>query len=117
MFLCAAARYPSSSLIITWVNNNLAPDHKRSVGMPLFLSISNISGAISSQIYPAWDGPRYMMGNSVSLAAALTQCAGVVGVWFLLKRRDQKKERLLAEGLTENGHEGEDRGLEFRYTL
>ncbi|VUC31689.1 unnamed protein product [Clonostachys rosea] len=117
MFMCAAGIYPCNALIITWVNNNLAPDHKRSIGMPLFLSISNISGIVSSQIYPGWDGPRYIIGNSCSVAAACSISMLTVVVWFLLRRRDQKKEKMIAEGVAENGYEGEDRGLNFRYKL
>lgn len=117
MFMCAGGIYPYNALILTWVTNNLAPDYKRSVGMPLFTSLANISGAVSSQIYPAWDGPRYMMGNSVSLGMESVACFGVFFVWLLLRRRDQKKDKLIAEGVEDNGHAGEDRGLDFKYTL
>ncbi|KAK2008590.1 hypothetical protein LZ32DRAFT_685052, partial [Colletotrichum eremochloae] len=117
MFFCAAGIYPCNALVITWINNDLAPDHKRSVGHPLFLSISNASGIISSQIYPAWDGPRYIMGNSASVAAACSIAVLTVVVWHMLRRRDQEKERLIAEGVPGNGYEGTDRGLTFRYKL
>ncbi|KAL4943639.1 hypothetical protein BDV06DRAFT_221091 [Aspergillus oleicola] len=117
MFLCAGGIYPYNALLLTWVTNNLAPDYKRSVGMPLFTSLANISGAISSQIYPSWGGPRYIMGNSVSLGMEAIACLGVAAVWLLLKRRDQVKEKLLARGVQDNEFSGEDRGLEFRYTL
>ncbi|KAL5343216.1 major facilitator superfamily domain-containing protein [Aspergillus crustosus] len=117
MFMCAGGIYPYNALLLTWVSNNLAPDYKRAVGVPLFTSLANISGAISSQIYPSWDGPRYVMGNSVSLGMESIACFGVVFVYFLLKKRDQKKEKLLAQGVENNGYLGEDRGLDFRYTL
>ncbi|KAL4947599.1 major facilitator superfamily domain-containing protein [Aspergillus filifer] len=117
MFLCAGGIYPYNALLLTWVTNNLAPDYKRSVGMPLFTSLANISGAISSQIYPSWEGPRYIMGNSVSLGMEGVACLGVGSVWMLLRARDKRKERLLGQGVSDNGFEGEDRGLGFRYTL
>ena len=59
--------YPYNTLILTWVTNNLHNEHVRSVGIPLLISIANISGVASSQIYPATHKPRYTMGNSVSL--------------------------------------------------
>ncbi|KAF2168368.1 hypothetical protein M409DRAFT_53058 [Zasmidium cellare ATCC 36951] len=117
MFLCAAGIYPYNAIMFTWLLNNLSPDWKRSVGAPLFASLANISGVISSQIYPSSDSPRYLMGNAVSLAMEAVACGGVLFVWLLLKRRDQKKERMLAEGDIDNGYGGEDRGLQFRYAL
>lgn len=39
--------------------NNLKPNYKRSVGIPLFASLAKISGLVSSQIYPSTDGSRY----------------------------------------------------------
>lgn len=100
-----------------WVSNTLAPDDKRSVGIPLFASLANISGVVASQIYPATDGPRYLMGNAVSLAMEAFACGGILAVWFLLSRRDKIKAKLEAEGVEDNGYAGEDRGLGFRYTL
>lgn len=117
MFLCAAGIYPYNAIMFTWLLNNLSPDWKRSVGAPLFASLANISGVISSQIYPSSDSPRYLMGNAISLAMEAVACGGVVLVWLLLKRRDQNKERMLAAGHVDNGYAGEDRGLEFRYAL
>lgn len=117
MFLCAAGIYPYNAIIFTWLLNNLSPDWKRSVGAPLFASLANISGVISSQIYPSSDSPRYLMGNAVSLAMEAVACGGVVFVWLLLRRRDQQKERMLADGRDDNGYAGEDRGLKFRYAL
>ena len=117
MFMCAAGIYPYNALIFTWVLNNVSPDWKRSVAAPLFASLANISGVVSSQIYPSSDSPRYLKGNAISLAMEAIACGGVGLVWLLLKRRDQKKERLLAEGKVDNGFGEEDRGLKFRYAL
>ena len=116
MFLCGAGIYSYNATLLTWVANNLAPDYKRSVGIPLFASLANISGTISSQIYPSTDAPRYLKGNAISLAMEAMACGGVVLVWYLLKRRDQRKERLIAEGARDNGFD-DDRGLKFRYAL
>lgn len=117
MFLCAAGIYPYNALIFTWVLNNLSPDWKRSVGAPLFASLANLSGVVSSQIYPSSDSPRYLKGNAISLAMEAIACGGVPLVWLLLKRREQAKERALREGKADNGYGEEDRGLKFRYAL
>ncbi|KAK9367291.1 major facilitator superfamily domain-containing protein [Lipomyces kononenkoae] len=116
MFICVSGIYSFSCLIITWVATNLIPDYKRSVGLPFFESIGNLSGLVSSQLYPGKDGPRYVMGNAVSasmeaVAAVLVGCA-----WLLLRKRNAKKDKLIAEGATTNGMEG-DMALDFKYCL
>jgi predicted MFS family arabinose efflux permease len=117
MFLCAAGIYPYNATLLTWVSNNLAPDDKRSVGIPLFASLANISGAVASQIYPSSDGPRYVKGNSISLGMEAFACGGILAIWLMLARRDKVKAKLEAEGVEDNGYGSEDRGLGFRYTL
>lgn len=52
--------YSYNTLMATWVANNLKPDYKRSVGLALYFSFANISGAVAGQIYPATDSPRYV---------------------------------------------------------
>ncbi|KAL6251349.1 hypothetical protein RBB50_001557 [Rhinocladiella similis] len=116
MFLCAAGIYPYNTMLLTWVSNNLKPDYKRSVGIPLFASLANISGLISSQIYPSSDGPRYVMGNAVSLGMEAAAMFGIVVIYLLLRYRNNQKEKLIAQGATENGKQG-DRALDFKYIL
>ncbi|KFY79984.1 hypothetical protein V499_01090 [Pseudogymnoascus sp. VKM F-103] len=102
MFLVASSIYIFNYLVLTWISINLALDYKRSVSIPIFVSVANVSGVLSSNIYPATDAPRYIIRNSVSLA--------------LLRSCNMKKEKLIADGETENGKEG-DRGLYFKYLL
>ena len=108
--------YPISTLAVTWISTNLSPDSKRAIGMPLAYSIGNISNVVSSQLYPTEQGPRYVQGNAVS--AGLTVVAGLLygSCWLLLWRRNAKKAKLLAEGATTNGLEG-DQSLESMYIL
>jgi len=108
--------YAYNCILLTWVSNNLKPDYKRSVGVPLFASLANISGLVSSQIYPATDGPRYIMGNSVSLGMETIACVGIGAVYLLLKRRNMEKQKLINQGITNNGKFG-DQGLDFVYAL
>jgi hypothetical protein len=100
----------------TWISTNLAPDYKRSIALPLFISIANLSGIVSSQIYPASGAPRYVSGNAISLAMACMALIFVCIVFLLLRSRNMKKTKLIAEGATENGMPG-DRALDFTYSL
>ncbi|SMY19277.1 unnamed protein product [Zymoseptoria tritici ST99CH_1A5] len=103
-------------VLVTWITNNLSPDSKRAVGMPFAYSIANLSNLVSSQLYPSQQGPRYVQGNAVS--AGLTVVAGFLydACWVLLRRRNMKKAKLIAEGATNNGLEG-DQSLDSMYVL
>lgn len=108
--------FPTSTLVVSWVAGTLAPDDKRAFGMPFASSIGNLSNFVSSQLYPTQQGPRYIQGNAVS--AGLTVVAGFLysSCWILSRRRNMKKEKLVAEGATTNGLEG-DMALDHRYIL
>lgn len=116
MFLCAVGIFPFNCLMLTWMTSNLAPDYKRSVGVPFAATIANISGILSGQIYPATDGPRYVSGNAVSLGLEFVAFCGVVSIYFLLRSRNKKKEAIMASGVESNGKEG-DASLQFKYVL
>jgi hypothetical protein len=108
--------FPISTLAVTWIATNLSPDDKRAIGMPVAYSIANISALVSSQLYPDQQGPRYIMGNAIS--AGLTVVAAFLygGCWLLLKRRNAKKAKLIADGATTNGLQG-DMSLDSMYIL
>lgn len=105
-----------TSDVIRWVSNNLAPDSKRTVAMPLVLSFTLVSGVMSSQIYPTKDAPRYMMGNAISLSGTVAAFLAASGLWIIWRRRNARKNKLIAEGATENGYE-DDRAIGFKYAL
>jgi len=108
--------YPISTLAVTWIATNLSPDSKRAIGMPLAYSIANISAVVSSQLYPSQQGPRYIQGNAVS--AGLTVVAAFLygSCWLLLYRRNAKKAKMITDGATTNGLEG-DQSLDSMYIL
>lgn len=116
MFILVLGIYSFSCLMMTWVATSLVPDYKRSIGLPIFASIGNCSGLVSGQLYPSKHAPRYIMGNSVSAGLEVIAAIFVVATWFLLRRRNQQKEKMIAEGATSNGF-NDDRGLDFKYIL
>jgi hypothetical protein len=84
--------------------------------MPLVFSIADVSSMVAAQLYPTEQGPRYIQGNSVSAGLTVVAAALYGASWLLLRRRNAAKEKLLAEGATTNGLEG-DRSLETMYIL
>jgi MFS family permease len=116
MFILVLGIYAFSCLMMTWVATTLCPDYKRAIGLPIFASIGNCSGMVSGQLYPPSQAPRYIMGNSLSAGLEFVAAIFVVATWFLLRRRNQKKEKMIAEGATTNGFT-DDRALDFKYIL
>lgn len=56
------------------------------------------------------------MGNAISLATEAAAAVGVVIIWFVLRRRNQQKAKLLAQGVSDNGLKG-DKALDFEYIM
>lgn len=102
--------------MVAWVANNIKPDHKRSVALPLMISIANISGIAASQVYPSTTAPRFIMGNAVSLSMEFCASCGIVVIWLILRSRNKVKAQQRAEGITNNGEIG-DKSLDFEYIL
>jgi hypothetical protein len=108
--------YPISTLVVAWMGTNLSPDNKRAFGLPFFYSIGNLSLLVSSQLYPSTQGPRYVQGNAVSAGLEVVAAALYLCSWLILRRRNAQKKKLISEGATTNGKEG-DQALEFTYGL
>jgi MFS family permease len=116
MFILACGVYSISTLLVTWIATSLSNDTKRSVALPVFYSIGNLSGLVSSQLYPSQQGPRYVMGNAISAGLEFVAALLFISVWLLLRRRNQQKQELIAKGAKTNGKEG-DQALDFVYPL
>jgi MFS family permease len=116
MFILVLGVFSISTLAVTWIATNLGPDDKRAFGLPFAYSLGNISNLVSSQLYPTSQGPRYVTGNAVS--AGLTVVAAFLygSCWLLLRNRNQKKAKMIAEGATTNGLKG-DKSLDSMYIL
>jgi MFS family permease len=116
MFILVLGVYSVSCLMITWMATNLVPDYKRSVGLPIFCSIGNCSGLVAGQLYPKTQGPRYVKGNGISAGLEVVSVLFIFLTWLLLRNRNAKKQKMIAEGATTNGLEG-DKALDFEYIL
>jgi hypothetical protein len=84
--------------------------------MPTVFTMADISSMVSSQLYPSTQKPRYIQGNAVSAGLTCIAAFLYTASWFMLKRRNIKKAKLLAEGSTTNNLEG-DRSLDTMYML
>ncbi len=104
------------TVCLSWIALNLAPDYKRSMGVPLQNMLGSTAGVLASQIYPGSQGPRYISGNAISLSMEVVALIGVVCMYTLLRYRNAQKQKLRDQGVESNGKIG-DRALDFDYLL
>ncbi|RIB28648.1 major facilitator superfamily domain-containing protein [Gigaspora rosea] len=61
-FFCTAGVSTASPLAIAWVSSIFSiPHDKRAIALAMYLAFANISGVVSSMLYPTNDGPRYLI--------------------------------------------------------
>ncbi|CAG8465060.1 16277_t:CDS:2 [Acaulospora colombiana] len=67
-FLCSSGVWTMSPIMLTWVADIFPfPHEKRLIAQAMVLTLSNISGIISSNLYPSRDAPSYRKNNPFHL--------------------------------------------------
>ncbi|KAK0214779.1 MFS general substrate transporter [Armillaria fumosa] len=67
VYLATCGIYPVVPNTIAWMSNNVEGSYKRSVSLAMVISIGNINGAVSSNVYRSKDKPRYILGHGLVL--------------------------------------------------
>lgn len=96
---------------------NCAPDGKRAASLGILLTLTNIGGVISGQIYQSGAGPKFILGHAWSLGSL---AIAWIGWWFiraLYIRREAGKDKALADGYSGSTEVVTDRSPEFRYQI
>ncbi|KAL7619563.1 hypothetical protein AAE478_010104 [Parahypoxylon ruwenzoriense] len=121
-FLVATGLYVIVGLPLAWLPNNTPRYGKRTTANGMQLTSGNAAGIMSSFIYPSTDGPRYIVGNAVSLSlVGMGACIyGFLWYWFARenKKRDggfmkPEHESLSEDELAELG----DDSPRYKYTI
>ncbi|KAK7963769.1 hypothetical protein PG988_010743 [Apiospora saccharicola] len=97
-YLIATACYICTGGNIAWLSGNCAPDGKRAASLGILLTLTNIGGVVSGQIYYSNAAPAYTLGHAWSLG-----CLGFAWcMWWIIRfvyvRRQSRKEQLLDDG-------------------
>ena len=101
----------------TWLSGNCAPDGKRAASLGILLTLTNIGGVVSGQIYQSNAAPAFTLGHAWSLGClGFAWCGWWVVRWVYI-RRETEKEKLLAEGEAPSPVEYTDRALDFKYQI
>jgi len=100
-----------------WLSVNCAPDGKRAASLGILLTLTNIGGVISGQIYQSGAGPAFTLGHAWSLGSLSIAWLGWWVVRLIYKRRQASKNRAPSEGMVvvEGGYT--DRAPDFKYQI
>ncbi|KAH8712127.1 major facilitator superfamily domain-containing protein [Phaeosphaeriaceae sp. PMI808] len=110
-FLCTGGN-------ITWLSANCAPDGKRAASLGILLTLTNIGGVVSGQIYQSNAAPNYTLGHAWSLGCLAFAWCGWWIVRAMYKRRETRKDKKIAAGyVIPEGMTFTDREPDFRYQI
>ncbi|KAF7547091.1 hypothetical protein G7046_g9113 [Stylonectria norvegica] len=109
-FLCTGGN-------IAWLSCNCAGDGKRAASLGILLTLTNIGGIVSGQIYQSKEAPKFTLGHAWSLGCL---AFAWIGWWFvraLYIRREAGKAKAISEGVVVPRGELTDRSPEFKYQI
>ncbi|KAI1139216.1 DNA-repair protein rad2 [Hypoxylon sp. FL0543] len=106
-FLVATGLYVTVGLPLAWLPNNTPRYGKRTTANGMQLTSGNAAGIMSSFIYPNTDGPRYIVGNAVSLSLVGMSACIYGFLWFWFARENRKREEGPLQAIHENLSEDE----------
>jgi len=117
-YLIATACFLCTGGNITWLSANCAPDGKRAASLGILLTLTNIGGVVSGQIYQSNAAPKYTLGHAWSLGCLAFAWCGWWIVRAMYRRREKRKDVKLARGYTmPAGKQYTDREPDFRYQI
>ncbi|GAB7349594.1 hypothetical protein MBLNU459_g0283t1 [Dothideomycetes sp. NU459] len=114
-YLIATACFLCTGTNIAWLSMNCAPDGKRAGSVGILLTLTNIGGVVSGQIYQIKAAPAYTLGHAWSLGCLVFAWFGWWIVRWIYMKREAWKDKVLAEGSTVEPTEYTDRAPGFRY--
>jgi len=117
-YLIATACFLCTGGNITWLSANCAPDGKRAASLGILLTLTNIGGVVSGQIYQSNAAPKYALGHAWSLGCLAFAWCGWWIVRAMYRRREKRKDVKLDQGYTMPvGKQYTDREPDFRYQI
>ncbi|KAB2103187.1 putative transporter [Alternaria gaisen] len=117
-YLIATACFLCTGGNITWLSANCAPDGKRAASLGILLTLTNIGGVVSGQIYQSNAAPKYTLGHAWSLGCLAFAWCGWWIIRAIYKRREKRKDTKLARGYSMPAERRyTDREPDFRYQI
>ncbi|RYN86105.1 putative transporter [Alternaria tenuissima] len=117
-YLIATACFLCTGGNITWLSANCAPDGKRAASLGILLTLTNVGGVVSGQIYQSNAAPKYTLGHAWSLGCLAFAWCGWWIIRAIYKRREKRKDAKLARAYSmPAGKQYTDREPDFRYQI
>lgn len=110
IFCCAGGNF-------AWLSCNTAPEGKRAATVGITLTLTNIGGIISGQIYILDQAPQFQVGHACSLACIILAVIGWTFLSVLFSRREAWKAQARTEGFVREGSEISDRDPSYKYQI
>lgn len=105
-FLVTMGLYVAVGIPIAWLPSNNPRYGKRTTATALQLTIGNCAGIMSSFLYPAAEGPRFVRGHAVSLSMVAFAMVVYAVMWWVFSRENMKRRNgerdSRIEGLSEH---------------
>ncbi|KIM90410.1 hypothetical protein PILCRDRAFT_812146 [Piloderma croceum F 1598] len=93
VYLAACGIYPIIPNTVAWVSNNVEGSYKRSVSLAMVISLGNINGAVSSNVYRARDQPWYRLGHGLVLMYVGIGIIASTTYLLLLRAENARRDR------------------------
>lgn len=100
-FLVALGLYVAVGIPIAWLPSNSPRYGKRTTATALQLSTGNCAGIMSSFLYPAEEGPRFVRGHAVSLSMVGFAMVVYAVMWWYFSRENKKRRNGERDGKVE----------------
>ncbi|CAF3000405.1 unnamed protein product [Rotaria sp. Silwood2] len=94
LILATGGLSPCISTSIAFLSGNTSPQTKRATALAFMISVGNIGGVISGQIYRTQDAPRFILGHAVNLGFCAFGLINVVILFFGLRAENRRRDRL-----------------------
>ncbi|CAI6339018.1 unnamed protein product [Periconia digitata] len=92
-FFVAMGLYVNVGLPLAWLPTNSPRYGKRTTATGLQLTIGNCAGIMSSFLYPAKEGPRYIRGHAVTLAMVAFSSTVYAFMWWYFSMVNARRAR------------------------
>ncbi|KAJ7066455.1 MFS general substrate transporter [Mycena amicta] len=93
VYVATCGIFPVIPNTVAWIANNHEGTYKRGVALALAISMGNLNGAVSSNVYRARDQPWYRLGHGLVL---MYICIGIIAnslLLYLLKKENARRDR------------------------
>ncbi|CAF3382980.1 unnamed protein product [Rotaria socialis] len=92
--LVAGGLSPCIATCIAFISGNVSPHTKRATALAFMISVGNIGGIISGQLYRTQDAPRFILGHTINLGFCALGLISVVILLFGLRAENKRRDRL-----------------------